>query len=84
MELDRLLGVHRMGPVEVAEAGWNGNAGENCPKGGQHLLLDPSGVLSGELQFRKRIAEPGTDANRIEQRIRRRPTALSPFSCHAD
>jgi hypothetical protein len=84
MELDRLLGVHCMGPVEVAEVGWNGNVGENCPEGGQHLLLNPSGVLSGELQVCKRIAEPGTDANRIEQRIRRRPTALLPFSWHSD
>jgi hypothetical protein len=71
-----LLGVHEQGRVEVAEPAPAPGLRQQDTVGGQHLLGDALGVLGGELQFLQRVAEPGAAADRVQQRVGRRPGPL--------
>jgi hypothetical protein len=84
VQLERLFRVDQHGPVEVAQAAARVDLRQQHPERGQHLLLDPLGVLGGELQFAQRVAEAGPHPHRVEQRVRGRPRALPRLAGHAD
>ena len=78
------FGVHQLGPVERAQAAAGPGRRDEYAERRQHLLLDPGGVLGGELQFVQRIAQARADRDGVQQGVRRCPRALVRLAGNPD